>query len=336
MLRRRRDAHDYEPLPDEDDDGYVERRRIGGWKTTTVLLLFTLVFLGIGVLRVIGVDGGQVTIAALALSPYVAPGGLILALIALGLRRRIIAVSVLLIALSMVVLLLPRLLANDQPPADGQRLRVLSANLNDGQADPASLVRMVRDNEIDVLTLPELTRAELPLLEAAGLTAALPHRVLDPGVGGDGSGILSRYPLRQTVLVESIELSQPSAIVDLPGREDIELLLVHVQSALHDAAVWRRDLARLPPASPERVRILAGDFNASFDHAAFRAVLDTGYVDAAEQTGTGLVPTWATWFGPPITIDHILVDHRAAIHRFAVLTLPGSDHDAILAELTLP
>ncbi|HEV2783271.1 MAG TPA: endonuclease/exonuclease/phosphatase family protein [Actinophytocola sp.] len=337
MLRRTRDEYE-PPAPryEEDDEPY-RRPRIGGRRTTAVLLLLALAFLAIGVLRVAGVDGSRITVAALALTPYVAPGGLLLALIAFGLRRRILATCVLLIALSMVVLLLPRLLPDGQPGAAGMRVRIMSANLHDGRADPAAIMRAVRDNRVDVLNLPELQPGELAALDAAGMPDELPYRVVDPGVGGGGSGIASRYPLRQIVLVESIELSQPSAVVDLPGRADLEILAVHVQSATHDATVWRRDLDRLPPATPDRVRVLAGDFNATLDHAAFRAVLDLGYVDAAEQTGKGLIPTWSSWrLGPPITIDHILADHRCAIQRFAVLNLPGSDHDAVFADVQLP
>jgi endonuclease/exonuclease/phosphatase family metal-dependent hydrolase len=241
-------------------------------------------------------------------------------------------------ALSMVVLLLPRVFANEQPDVHGVHVRVLAANLNDGKVDPATIVKLVRDNKVDVVTLPELSYAEVPKLDELGIADDLPYHVLDPGVvgSGDGSGIYSRYPLRQTALVDALELSMPSAVVDLPGRDDIEIVAAHVQSALHGSAdVWRRDLGRLPPTQRERARVLAGDFNASFDHAAFRGVVDRGYRDAAEQTGRGLIPTWAGW-GPPITIDHVLVDSRCAVRDYSVLDLPGSDHIAVLADLQLP
>jgi endonuclease/exonuclease/phosphatase family metal-dependent hydrolase len=315
---------------DYDDD--IPRRKPGGRPVTVLLLLFVLVFLGIGVLRVVGYDGNEITVGALALTPYVAPGGLLLALISFGLRRRLIAFCVLVIALSMVVLLLPRFMVNNQPEADGERVRVMSATLSYGQANPADVVRAVLDNEVDVLALPGLTQAELALLDAAGLTGRLPQRVLDPT---GGSVIASRYPLRQIVLVEDIGLAQPAAVVDLPGRDDLEILAVNVRSATTDLAGWQRDLRRLPPPNPERLRVLAGAFNAGFDHATFRVILDPGYSDAAEQAGKGLIPT-RTGQGPPITIDHILVDRRAAVTRFAVLTLTNSDHDAIFADLTLP
>lgn len=338
MLRRT--ARYYEPpAPVEDEDEPApRRRRIGGRTLTVILLIPVLAFLAVAVMRVLGTDGSVITIAALALTPYIAAAGALLFLIAFVVRRRIIAVAVLLMAISMGVLLLPRVAANDQPVAKGVHLRVLSANLNHGRVDASTILKLVRDNKVDVVALPELSQVEVPALDALGIAAELPYHVLDPGVreSGDGSGIYSRFPLRQTAEVEALELSMPSAVVDLPGRDDIEIVAVHVQPPDHGpVSVWKRDLGRLPPAQRERVRVLAGDFSATFDHAAFRRVLDRGYVDAAEQTGNGLVPTWMGW-GPPITIDHVLVDHRCAVREYRVLDLPGSDNDAILADLQLP
>ncbi len=56
-------------------------------------------------------------------------------------------------------------------------------------------------------------------------------------------------------------------------------------------ARWRSQLSALPPPGADPV-ILAGDFNATLDHAAFRRLLDLGYADAASQVGNGLAATW--------------------------------------------
>jgi endonuclease/exonuclease/phosphatase (EEP) superfamily protein YafD len=337
MLRRR---YGYEPdFVDTDEfEAEVPRRRRGGAPVTFLLLLFALAFLAVAVLRVIGFDGNAFTVSALALSPYIAPGGVLLALIAFLLRRRLMALGVMLMASSMVILLVPRYFSNDQPAADGEHIRVMSANVNQGQADAVAIVNLVRANAVDVLTLPELNIPMLSKLDEAGMAELLPYRQVDPRPGAGGSGIASRYPLRTIILIADSTLSQPAAVVDLPGRDDFEILAVHIQAAIHgNADTWRRELSSLPPPNPARIRVLAGDFNATFDHSAFRSVLDPGYVDAAEQTGDGLIPTWSTWpYGPPLTIDHILVAARAAITSYAVLTLPGSDHDAILTEFILP
>ena len=58
---------------------------------------------------------------------------------------------------------------------------------------------------------------------------------------------------------------------------------------------WQRELRALrdyAAADKTRPTILAGDFNASQDHAAFRRILDTGLRDGARLTGDARTPTW--------------------------------------------
>jgi hypothetical protein len=323
-----------EPDPYEDYADEPPRRRIGGRTLTFILYVIGLGFLTVAVLRVFGVDGDRVTIQALVLTPYIAAGGVLLFLIAFVVRRRFLAVVVLIMGLSMGVLLLPRLLANDQPDAKGAHVAVLT--VPGGVPDSEAVVKLVRDNNIDVLTLPGISQADLARLDDAGIAEVLPNRVDDARPASDGAAILSRFPLRQTVLVETLALPMPSAVVDLPGRDDIEIIAAQVRPSLQSTAdTWRRELGRLPPAQRERVRVLAGDFGATFDHAAFRGVLDRGYVDAAEQTGDGLIPTWQG-IGPPITIDHVIADYRCAIRHYTVFSLPRGDRNAIFADLQLP
>ena len=51
---------------------------------------------------------------------------------------------------------------------------------------------------------------------------------------------------------------------------------------------WREALAALPGSDARGdVQILAGDFNATLDHPEFRALLDRGYIDAADAVGQG-------------------------------------------------
>jgi endonuclease/exonuclease/phosphatase family metal-dependent hydrolase len=83
--------------------------------------------------------------------------------------------------------------------------------------------------------------------------------------------------------------------------------------------------------------VLAGDFNATLDHAAFRRVLRLGYADAAQQTGNALDPTW----GLPgrralFPLDHVLVSGGCAVRAFSVRAIPRSDHRAVYAEIQLP
>ena len=67
-------------------------------------------------------------------------------------------------------------------------------------------------------------------------------------------------------------------------------------------------------------------------------MVDSGYEDAAAETGTGLRATWPAGrrFPPPVTIDHVLADARCGVRSARVLDVPRSDHRAVLAELELP
>ncbi len=39
---------------------------------------------------------------------------------------------------------------------------------------------------------------------------------------------------------------------------------------------------------------------------------------------------------PPVTLDHALVDDRAAVRDFEVIDVDGSDHSTVFAAVTLP
>lgn len=323
------------------DEPEPRRRRKGG--VTFLLVLFVLGFLAYAVVRVLSLETvGNLAfvVGAMALTPYVVVAGWLLVLVTFLLKRRLLALVVLVIALSISALLGPRYLSEEQPEANGPRLRIMAANLYLGQANARTIIDLVRQQKIDVLTLPELTPDAVSALDSAGLSEVLPYRVFDDRVGGDGSGIAANIPLRKVILMPDSKLAQPSAVLDLPRGDDIELTAVHIQPPLYDddVNIWRTELANLPKADPdERLQILAGDFNATLDHGPFRAVVDRGYADAAEETGKGLDPTWSSLpTGPPLTIDHIVADARCAIASYAVYDLPGSDHDAVIAEVVLP
>ena len=87
------------------------------------------------------------------------------------------------------------------------------------------------------------------------------------------------------------------------------------------------------------MRVLAGDFNATLDHAELRRLIGRGYHDAAERAGVALRPTWPVGKGllpTLITIDHVLADRRVRVVSARSVRIPGSDHRGVLAELLLP
>jgi len=262
---------------------------------------------------------------------------------ALALRlsgRRRAAATAAVAAAALGLMVRTRAVPRGEQGASGPMLRVLSSNMYFGRADAELLVARVRQLSADVLFLQELTADAVTRLKRAGLDDLLPYSQLDLRGGSSGSGIYSRFPLREGPAIGHTNMAQPTALAELPGGDRCELICVHPAppnlARRGGAARWRQELGVLPPPG-DQPRVLAGDFNASLDHAAFRAVLRLGYKDAALRLGRALTPTW----GPPgrravLTLDHVLVTGPCDVLDYSVHAIPGTDHRAVFAEVQLP
>lgn len=96
----------------------------------------------------------------------------------------------------------------------------------------------------------------------------------------------------------------------------------------------RKVAADNPSGTPT---ILAGDFNASQDHAAFRRILDTGLRDAARLAGAARTPSWPARTAPAAgaQIDHVLVSEEFSVSDARFLSIADSDHRALIVDITL-
>jgi endonuclease/exonuclease/phosphatase (EEP) superfamily protein YafD len=274
----------------------------------------------------------------LSFTPQVTAAALVSSVL---LRRKGAAATALVAGTALTAAVLPRAVRRRQPPAGGPLLRVLTANLLVGRAAEQTVVGLVRQKDVDVLFLQELTESAVTRLKQAGLNDLLPHAVTDVrGASAKGSGIYARRPLTDGLPLPAASVALPTARIDLGHGQSAELVCVHAHPpnppVRARVARWRRELAQLPaPGDPPRV--LAGDFNATQDHAPFRRLLRRGHIDAAAQMGKGLVPTWGPVGGPGLlTLDHVLIDPRCAVQAVSVHPLPGSDHRAVFAEFRLP
>ena len=306
------------------------------WATAGFCLAWAL-------MRTFGLERGFPLQAVVAWTPFVVPVAAVVAIVA-GVARRWGAFACAALAtVLLLVAIVPRVVGggHDAEGADGPELRVLSTNLKLGLADPEAVVNLVAENEIEVLCVQELTPEMLAGLERAGLSDLLPHQFLAPGASSHGSAILARYPLRELESVEpaGYPFVMPRAAVEVPDAAPLEAVSVHPVPPTGSLAVedWQDGLEALPETGMGPLTLLVGDFNATLDHREFREVLDRGYVDAGDATGSGLTPTWPERLARPgVTIDHVLADERVAITDYEVHELPGSDHRAVSAVLRLP
>jgi hypothetical protein len=226
------------------------------------------------------------------------------------------------------------------PPRD--RLRVATVSMLRGHVPAEAVVDLVSRHDVDVLSVSELAPPSDQRLRDAGLEKLLPHAHLllaGPHKQPAGSGGLwSRRPITARSVVPGTWL-QPAARLSTAIGE-VEVTAVHAKAPLwwpSGVRAWASDLAALPDPDPAVPRVLAGDFNATPDHAAFRAVLARGYLDAAAVCSRGRTWTWAPLTGghPRLTLDHVLVDPRIAVARVQIVPVRGSDHRSVVADLDL-
>jgi endonuclease/exonuclease/phosphatase family metal-dependent hydrolase len=308
-------------------------------------------FVGWAALRVAGADRlpaiGAPAAVVLPFTPQAAAAGWLSALI---LRDNPAAGVTAAAAAVLTAAVGPRAFPRRQPPASGPVLRVLTANLLIGRAEAEPVVELVRRTGADVLLAQELSTAAADRLARAGLEELLPQvaRAI-PAHAPCGNAIYARHPLSEAVDGHRpTSPVQPVVVLDLGGYP-VRLGCVHLHPPRHPwhrsgVTSWRDDLADLAalpwPAWPgDLPSILAGDFNTTMDHAGLRRQLRQGYVDAACQSGNGLIPTWGPRSGGQgalLTLDHVLADARCAVRRTSVHRLPGTDHRAVFAELRLP
>jgi endonuclease/exonuclease/phosphatase (EEP) superfamily protein YafD len=314
------------------------------WRRVAEALIWALIALGAAwtAMRLLGLERGYPLVPIVAFTPYVPLVGIVIAIAAALLRRLPAIAAAFLLTAILAVVVLPRALPGQAAErSDGPALEVLTANLKFGNGDTEEVVELVRDEEVDVLSVQELTARALEQLEAAGLDELLSHRALAPASRASGSALYAAHPLRQVELgIGSGGFAMPEATLVVPDGPHVRVMAVHPPPPMGSSQVadWERDLSALPRAEPDgTIRVLAGDFNATLDHAELRDLVDSGYSDAADAVGSGLVPTWPRpVHAPPVTIDHVLVDERVYVEDVSVHDLAGSDHRMVLVELILP
>jgi endonuclease/exonuclease/phosphatase (EEP) superfamily protein YafD len=219
------------------------------------------------------------------------------------------------------------------------RLDVLTSNVEFGQATGA-LVDTLRREQPDIVFVQECDHTCAGTLEAKVPRADYPYRHVVADFSAAGSAILSRHPLRPAPGVDSA-LAMPGAVVDVAGR-GVGLQLAHPLPPVPDAVDdWRRELGLLRDHAARTKgapTVMAGDFNAGQDHAAFRRILRAGGLsDGATLAGAARTPSWPAAVSRPLgtQIDHVLVSDDFSVRRARFLDLPDTDHRSLLVELEL-
>lgn len=221
--------------------------------------------------------------------------------------------------------------------AGESRLAVMTLNTLYGRADVAQLAAAIERHDIDVLVLSEVDEpmiAELTATEAGSRFVDRSGQTSEEPSSG-GTVVLSRYPATRVEVPagDAVTFQQPAMSIDVGGRP-VLLRAVHPQPPVpRSLGHWRDGLLELGEwqrAQRGTPLVMAGDFNASSAHAAFRDA-KRGMYDVA-----GLWPT-ATWplqraYPPFADIDHVLV-RGLNVEAAGTEDVDDTDHRAIWADL---
>jgi endonuclease/exonuclease/phosphatase (EEP) superfamily protein YafD len=280
-----------------------------------------------------------------AFSPYLllaAPFGMTLLFLA---GRWILVILSTGLTVAMLVVQLPMYIGANTAATEDVRLRVISANLRDGRAEPQDVVSLARD-QTDVLAVQELTPGEVDRLSAAGIDTTFPYRWLDARDAAEGVGLWSRFPLETARRIAGYTFAMVSAQIRVPGISTAPtIVVVHLPGPWPQPIDgWRHDIALLPATLREVAEragtgcvVAAADLNSTTDMRPFRTLLTDGYRDAAEQSGSGIQPTFPSdsRLPPLIAIDHILTRNCTAT-SLRTNGIPGSDHRGLVATVMVP
>ncbi|MDR6508780.1 endonuclease/exonuclease/phosphatase family protein [Arthrobacter oryzae] len=328
--------------------GRQQRRRSVVWPVLAALVSLPVAVLSL--FRAVPVEWPTVVVQLLSFTPWlVIPAGTALLLAVVGRRRWLVWLTAALLGVQLLWLFpLDHGRSTSDAGTQAVPLTVMNINSEFGQADAAEIVRLVRENGVALLTVQEHSRGLEDRLAAAGLSALLPNRISDPTDDGGGSAVYSAHRMEAVGVVPDTPFQMPVVRVSVEGSGTTAVLEVANVHALPPVDVrvgqWRSDLAAVAGlAARPGNRLLIGDFNATYDHAEFRELLDGGpdgrkMVDVGMAAGMRLVPTWPMEgpLLPGIAIDHVVTSPGIAGSGYAVQRIPGTDHAAVRATLAVP
>lgn len=290
-------------------------------------------------IRAARTDGPWPTVAARAVLPWAVGPGAVLTLAQLARRRRVRAAVAAGLTAALTAWSWPDRGHHRPDPVDPQRAwRLVTSNMLLHNADPVGYAAALVRYAADVVVLQEISPEVVAPLQAGGLTQ-YPYQVDASRPSGQGALLASRYPLRQVQRRWVGSMLLLDVVVDLPHGA-VRVWCVHTSSPAVGwrLRLWRRELAALPQLRVGREPlVLAGDLNATAQHAAYRQMVDRmSLVDAFERAGRGLGATFPVGGRLPVPvmrIDHVLVDDDIAVAGVRAVRLPGTDHRALVADL---
>lgn len=222
-------------------------------------------------------------------------------------------------------------------PVVDKILRVITANLANGDAAIGSLRKMLEREQPDVGAFQELDPAQARVVEQH-----FGYGKTDPRRDYHGMGIGAVHPIE----VERFPMTHRDGWKGLLRESswpqldrDVELLNVHIQnplmSPLRETAANRRgqiDDILAYVGSKRMSRVVLGDMNASPSWRVYKRL--AGRLQDAAVAADTAEATWSYFSPLPrlLRIDHVFIEGLVALET-RVVRIKGTDHSALIADL---
>lgn len=268
--------------------------------------------------------------------PWLMGVSIILAIVAMYLKKRILAVSIL-VQVIFIAYFYPTFFISSQTisynPSDSSIYKVMSYSKMGRNSDIQAVTRTIINENPDILFVQEISKSEVN-----SLTHMLSSYYTDnmSFFSDNHVGlILSRFNVE---LHEKKDKKKRSIIIETPNG-NIRVWNVHLQKSFFSTDEQYKEIENLvEEVAGENLPILvAGDFNASGINYPCR-ILKKYLKDAFETTGAGFgftFPSAARSIGmitPFMRIDHIFYSkHFSSHHTYVSVDNGGSDHFPVVA-----
>lgn len=236
--------------------------------------------------------------------------------------------------------------AAESVASDDAYARIMTLNARESKADAASIVALVQREHVEVLALQEVNDDLLQRLKDVGISKLLPHRVVGESGANDNGGVNVLYTKAAMSRPDSNLLTidtsaMPAGTVTMGGKQ-VRFVSAHPNSPTRGKQdLWGAGLGTIGSLKEyDWTYVVMGDFNSTWDHPRFRELLGDRFVDASEQAGRGYhftypanVEVHGVTVPSVIEIDHIIHDRGVTMGDLETVTVPGSDHKALLATM---
>jgi len=262
---------------------------------------------------------------------------LIAGLIALTLRRWRLAVAGGVATVTAFALAWGWTQAPPQPKPDAARFSLLSFNVYWRNTELGAVARRIAEINADIVVLLEITPQGREKLRA--LDALYPQRFECWQSAGCDILVLSRFPIKEPHIdfVGRIQRSPIAWLEVSPAGCGMNIFATHLTRPYPFAPIASQERQAENLAESLRgwpgPKLVVGDFNGP----PWGHVVKTVANQANLHVSLGPSGTWHARLPPQLRlpIDHVMATEGIGFARRTVLTLPGSDHAAVLTEVAI-